>query len=397
MRLPEREGAGVNLADFIEANIEPLCKDWMAFARTRGEEGEAMNAYQLRDHAAQLLAEIVADMRAPMSAAHLQLRSLDAGPEQFESNGAASLHARQRIKHGFGMMQLVSEFRALRASVMRLWSQSKRTPAAQDLADMRRFNEALDLILADSVRAFMESVEQTQHLFMGILGHDLRGPLSAVMSGAELMLGQGEQQAPQARVLLRSAMQMKAILDDLMEFTGDKLGTSVPVRPEAASLDVLTQGMVDEMATIYPKRAFQVTAAGDLHGSWDVMRLRRVVANLLTNALKYGSGDQPIVIALNGELADTVSLSVHNLGPPIPAAMLDSLFEPLTTTAHADGTPQVAGANLGLGLYIVDRIVGAHGGRIEVSSSQQEGTRFLATLPRQARAGSGSGAGPAVV
>lgn len=374
----------MKLADFIEANIEPLCDDWIAFARTRGAEGEAMSAFQLRDHAAQLLAEIVADMRAPMSATELRLRSLDAGSEQFETDGAASLHARQRVKHGFGMMQLVSEFRALRASVMRLWSRSGHTPGVQDLPDMSRFNEALDQILADSVRAFVESVEQTQHLFMGILGHDLRGPLSAVMSCADLMLGQGEAQAPQARVLLRSAMQMKAILDDLMDFTGDNLGVSTPVRPQAASLDALAQDVVDEMATIYPKRAMQVLTVGDLHGSWDAMRLRRVIANLLNNALKYGSRDQPITIALNGLAADEVGLSVHNLGPPIPEAMLASVFEPLTTTAHADGTPQVAGANLGLGLYIVDRIVAAHGGRIEVSSSQQDGTRFLATLPRQA-------------
>ena len=122
----------------------------------------------------------------------MRLRSLDAGQEEFETDGAAGRHARQRVKHGFGMMQLVSEFRALRASVMRLWAQSGHTPGAQDLPDMSRFNEALDQILADSVRTFMESVEQTQHLFMGILGHDLRGPLSAVMSCAELMLGQGK-------------------------------------------------------------------------------------------------------------------------------------------------------------------------------------------------------------
>ncbi|MDL5364556.1 HAMP domain-containing sensor histidine kinase [Xanthomonas sp. NCPPB 2654] len=376
----------MKLADFIEANIEPLCRDWMAFARTRGEQGEAMTPYQLRDHAAQLLAEIVADMRAPMSAAQRRLRSQDAGPEVFEAEGAASLHARQRVKHGFGMVQLVSEFRALRASVMRLWGNSEHTPGVQDLPDMSRFNEALDQILADSLRAFMESMEQTRHLFMGILGHDLRGPLSTVMSCAELMLGQGPERAPQAHVLMRSAAQMKAILDDLMEFTGDNLGVAVPVRPEAASLERLTREVVDEMAAIYPKSPVQVSAAGDLHGSWDTMRLRRVVANLLTNALKYGSRDQPISIVVNGERADEVSLSVHNEGPPIPAEMLDSLFEPLTTTAEADGAPQVAGANLGLGLYIVDRIVRAHGGRIDVSSSQQDGTRFLVTFPRQALA-----------
>lgn len=376
----------MKLADFIEANIEPLCDDWIAFARSRGAEGEAMSTYQLRDHAAQLLAEVVADMRAPMSATELRLRSLDAGSERFETDGAAGLHARQRIKHGFGVMQLVSEFRALRASVMRLWGRSEHTPGVQDLPDMSRFNEALDQVLADSVRAFMDSVGQTQNLFMGILGHDLRGPLSAVTSCAELMLGQGDAQAPQARVLLRSAMQMKAILDDLMDFTGDKVGVSTPVRPETTNLETLAQEVVDEMAMIYPKRAIQVTTVGDVHGSWDVMRLRRVIANLLNNALKYGSRDQQITIALSGLAADEVGLSVHNLGPPIPETMLASLFEPLTTTADADGTPQVAGANLGLGLYIVDRIVAAHGGRIEVSSSQQDGTRFLVTLPRQAAA-----------
>lgn len=375
----------MNLADFIEANIEPLCRDWVAFARTRGEEGEAMTTYQLRDHAAQLLAEIVEDMRAPLSATQQRLRSRDAGPETFQAEGAASLHARQRAQHGFGMVQLVSEFRALRASVLRLWKQSGHTPGPQDLPDMTRFNEALDQILADSLRAFMESMDQTRHLFMGVLGHDLRGPLSTIMSCAELMLG-GEGRVPQAQVLLRSAQQMKAILDDLMEFTGENLGVINSVRPEAAVLDALVREVVGEMAAIYPKPAVQLSVSGDMHGSWDAMRLRRVVANLLTNAMKYGDGAAPITIALTGTRAEEVAVAVHNMGPPIAAERLDSLFEPLTTTASLDGTPQLAGANLGLGLYIVDRIVHAHGGRVEVTSSTQHGTRFVATLPRQAQA-----------
>jgi signal transduction histidine kinase len=140
---------------------------------------------------------------------------------------------------------------------------------------------------------------------------------------------------------------------------------------------------LQEIDAITPGRVLQLTVLGDLQGEWDARRLHQALSNLVFNALKYGFPSSPVRVILDGTRADEVLLAVENHGKPIPADLLPSLFDPLVRASsdEEDADSQVAGANLGLGLYVVREIALAHGGTVEVSSDE-DATRFELRLPR---------------
>jgi signal transduction histidine kinase len=140
--------------------------------------------------------------------------------------------------------------------------------------------------------------------------------------------------------------------------------------------------VVDEIKAAHPRRTIQVDARGTLQGEWDCARMTQVLANLIRNSLEHGS--ERSVVAINVQGADEeVTIAVHNRGPAIPAEQLNGIFNPMksreATGSSAGGGPS---GNLGLGLYIAERIVNAHGGRIDVESSEELGTTFTVHLPR---------------
>jgi signal transduction histidine kinase len=84
-------------------------------------------------------------------------------------------------------VQMVSEFRALRASVIRLWSAQPRAAVPSPLSELIRFNEAIDQILAESVNRYASDMERSRELLLAVLGHDLRNPLSSIRMSAEVL------------------------------------------------------------------------------------------------------------------------------------------------------------------------------------------------------------------
>jgi len=216
-----------------------------------------------------------------------------------------------------------------------------------------------------------------------MLGHDLRGPLSTIASSATLEVRTRPNDSQRAAMILRSVAQMKALLDDLVEYTRHRLGSGLAIAPVALQLDHFARNTLDEIDAISSGRVLELQVEGDLQGKWDARRLHQALSNLVFNALKYGLPSAPIRISLDGTREDAVVLAVENTGDPIPQGLLPTLFDPLVRASGNDGggDSQVAGANLGLGLYVVREIAKAHGGTVEVTSNDST-TRFELRLPR---------------
>ena len=228
-------------------------------------------------------------------------------------------------------------------------------------------------------REIEETARFREH-FVGVVGHDLRNPLTAILTSAQLLLRYGRLDDPQARVVNRiaaSAGRMARMIADLLDFARTRLGGGIPIRTERIDLGALTGQMVEELIVAHPARTVRIDAQGDLWGNWDAGRMEQVVSNLVANALQHGPEDGEVTVTLRGEPA-VVILSTHNGGPPIPRDILPHVFEP-----GRRGDP--ASGGLGLGLFIVEQIVLAHGGSLEARSWEQEGTTFTAVLPRKAR------------
>lgn len=374
----------MRLPSFIDSHLDAILLDWVAFARCQLPAAADIDEVGLLDHGKQILQKILADMHRPEDDDHQQAKSEG---QRDTAAGLANVpsrsHARQRERQGFEVEQMVAEYRALRATVLRLWAAHSDAIQVQDLEDVTRFNEAVDQAMAESLAAFVVEVNKTHDLFLGMLGHDLRGPLSTISGYAALTLRNRPEEASSLAVVQRSVAQMKALLDDLVEYTRHRLGSGLSVDPAPLQLDKFAHNTLQEIEAISPSRTLTLTSEGDLHGEWDARRLHQALSNLVFNALKYGFPDAPVRVRLDGNLEAEVVLTVENDGKPISPAMLPRLFDPLV---RADGDEvsedsQVAGANLGLGLYVVREIATAHGGTVEVRSDASS-TCFELRLPR---------------
>lgn len=211
--------------------------------------------------------------------------------------------------------------------------------------------------------------------FLGILAHDLRGPLNAIKLGAAAIKS-GAEPTRVARQIGSAADRMDRLIGQLLDFARSRGDGRIPIVRKSVDLGRVCRDVVAEVRAGHPGSQVVIDTRGDLVGDWDPDRLGQVVANLVSNALHHGSPGMPVYVAAHDQGGE-VTLSVHNKGPAIPSDRLARIFEPFErgTTSARDG--------LGLGLFIVRAIVASHGGVIEVRSTPDEGTTFTVALRRQ--------------
>ncbi len=365
----------MTLADFIERNRETILAEWVAFAGTMLPAADDMVASELRDHAPKILEAISKDLRSRQSREAQYEKSQGRAPVVEDApDTAAEIHAVLRARSGFDINQLVAEYRALRASVLRLWIDNG-TIDRSSIDDMRRFNEAVDQAIAESVSHFHTEVETARNLLLGMLGHDMRSPLSTIVttaSGLQLM-DAGPVVSAAADRLVRGAQSLRSLLDDLIDFSRTRLGLGLRIAPVQVDLSQVISGELEQLRGAHPERSVHLTIEGDTAGQFDGRRVQQVLRNLVSNAMLYGAPAMPVRVMLRG-VPDAVHLVVANNGPTINDQTADEMFLALKRgSPHGDG--------LGLGLFIVTAITEAHKGKVTFSSLDGE-TSFDVQLPK---------------
>lgn len=219
--------------------------------------------------------------------------------------------------------------------------------------------------------------------FVGILGHDLRQPLSVIRFGAEMLAKQPNLSPRDVSVLERigrAGERMTRMIGDLLDFARGRQAGGIPVDRRPEDLFGVVRHLVSELESVHPDRTFRLSVSGDGTGEWDRDRMAQTIGNLLGNALTHGAPDAPIEVVLDAD-AERLRVEVKNQGPPIPEAAMGSLFDPYRRGREKRAEAKPSGG-VGLGLYIAREIIAAHGGRIEVESTADAGTTFRVLLPR---------------
>jgi signal transduction histidine kinase len=342
-----------------------------------------MDAMELRDHAEEMLRAIAADLASPQSEEQRDLKAIGKGPRAYEAT-PAEIHADTRLHSGFSLDQLVAEYRALRASVLRLWMKREKSATWFEVEDLTRFNEAVDQALCESTARYSRKLQQAQDIFVGVIGHDLRAPLQSINLGAEFMM-RTEANPNLVQLgsrLFNSANRMSAILDNLIDFTKSRTG-GIQLHRIQVDLAEIAEQVIDEFRFSNPNRTIRLDISGKTDGQFDQSRIGQVLQNLISNALQYGTTDTEVTVFVSGNKTETM-LTVHNHGKPVEKKEQQHIFDPLRRYTRNHQDEHSTGKNLGLGLFIVKEIVSAHYGTVGLTSSPMEGTTFTIRLPKSA-------------
>ena len=240
-----------------------------------------------------------------------------------------------------------------------------------------------DITRAKEAEAEMRARIEFEQQLIGIVSHDLRNPLNTIALGANILLkreGLDTASTSTVRRVLTAAERAGRMIHDLLDFTLIRMRGELPIQPRAADLRGIASQVCEELAPVHSERVLDLRAPRPVPLVCDPDRVAQLVGNLVGNALAYSPKDTPVTVELTSD-GEEALLAVHNYGTPIPADRLTELFKPL-----ARGTNQVdrQTRSIGLGLFIAQSIVTAHHGRIDVTSSQEDGTRFVVRFPRLA-------------
>ncbi len=301
--------------------------------------------------------------------------------------GVPTTHAKQRLKHAYQLAQLVSEFRVLRATILLMLFRTEAeeqagidTKASMErrVIELARLNAGLDQAISDSVEYFVNERERIRERFIGVLSHDLRTPLSAILMSADHMLRSGQLQPGHDRAvgrIARGAARMNRMVRDLLDLARGRLGDGIPITRARMDMGEVCRTVIDDVSISNPGRQLTVDTGEALWGEWDHDRALQAVGNVVANALQYGRDPVTVTATCVG---DDVVVAVSNHGDPIPDDHRAKLFDPFQRGEAEFGNKE----GLGLGLYIVSEIMRAHGGTVAVVSSRERGTTFTLTWPR---------------
>ncbi len=371
----------MRLSTFIREHMDEILVEWDSYALTMTPAADSMSFRELRDHAGSMLHEIARDLGSAQTVGEQFQKSQ--GTEDNGISSAAAKHGSMRHGDQFTLLQLSAEFRALRATVLRMWLPLIEKNTSQTLDDVVRFNEAIDQAFAESIVSYSSRTEQARDMYDAILGHDLRGPLAAItMAGALLakpLTNSGT--ARVAETVTRSARFMSAMVDDLLALSRIKLAKGIHINRGAVDIGMLCEAAVEDARAMHPLCRYETVIEGRRDADLDAVRMHQLLVNLLGNAGQHGAAGHPIQVRASGSEAE-VFFSVSNKGRRMREETLRTIFEPMTQLGTDDHESAPGKTSLGLGLHIAREIALAHHGNITATSTD-ECTTFTVHLPRE--------------
>lgn len=369
----------MRLGEYILRDMDLILHRWDVPATNGIRASQRVVQGSLRDLARRILQTIVADLDRPQTIEELTGRSIAAVPAAADGRPtAAQAHALLRAESGCTIDQLVFEYRAMRASVLRGWIEACQ-PEPPLVEDIIRFDQAVDEALGESVRLFSAHVSRARSLTLGMLSHDMRSPLATVRVTARTLqrLHANADVDRAAQLLIRSGSRMQKLLDEQIDFSRMELGLGIGVKPHDVDLGPVCTQELEQIGAAHAERPLHLEVTGDCSGTWDSGRFQQMLNNLVVNAVQYGEPREAIHVALRGAAQD-VRLTVANAGETIDAETLAHIFEPMRR-GRAGAARHDSG--LGLGLYIASEIAKAHGGAIAAESKGRQ-TVFTVRLPK---------------
>ena len=322
----------MELAAFIRSNEDVIVEEWEAFAHAYVHSAAHMDRSALRDHIKGLLRFIADDLETPETERERSEKAKGQGPKAGGAvDSAAETHAALRFTGGFDTIEMISEFRALRASVIKLWrSEWAKADASDILPDLLRFDEAIDQVMTESLGRFTQKLTRSGGLFVGTLVHDFRNPLAAVHNSAQALLARrklDDEQVGLVSQIETSTSLVNQLVSDLIDAVRIRLLEDLPIASARMDIGTVVREAAEEAQAAHPDRRISIETSGDLEGDWDRARVGQVLSNLISNAVLRGLKTSAIDVAAKGAVHEVV-LSVRVEGAISPDAIA-TVFDPV--------------------------------------------------------------------
>ncbi|HEY9853882.1 MAG TPA: HAMP domain-containing sensor histidine kinase [Leptolyngbyaceae cyanobacterium] len=316
------------------------------------------------------LNQLVDDLSNTIDRTSAQIASDDV-----ESTRIGKKHGYERAGYAdYSMSQLIFEYHILRQVIFQVLEEE----APLEVRDRDIIIGSIEQAVNDSATQFSETLRDIQELFMVTLTHDLRSPINVVKMGTQLTLRRleaGDTHAAVATRMLSAIDRLDSMIQNLLDASRLRTGQSLKLKLEECDLDLLVQDLMEDLSFAYGGR-FVVVSNSGIRTYCSHKEMRRVIENLVVNAVKYGAPDTLITITLQ-QTETQISLTVHNEGNPIALDAQSILFQQFRRTTSAEDQ-----TGWGLGLFLAKSIIEAHQGTIEVESEEGKGTSFIIKLPK---------------
>ena len=351
----------MRLPTFIIENIDRIIAEWrsMALPSTSPLEGQAK----------QFLMAVAADV--------------ESGATRSTSSAAVTVRTVLRNAPDFNVEQMGEALRLLRSAVPAVWKPSD----GQGPDELQRFHEAIDFAVGEVIAQHALQVERTRSLFLGMLGHDLRTPLSAIHMACQYLTRNDVPEERKRETVVRvsrCAATMEGMVRDVLDFARSRLGKSMAITKKDADIAATCREALEDARAEHPRCEFHFDASGDLHAAADLARLRQALHNLLDSAARNGARGMPIQFTVSGIDVEAIVFQVKCEGYVVSADTLRAMFDPIAQLAIVGANPDSnPPANLGLEMFIAREILRTHGGSVEVTSSDGGAAVFEARLPRR--------------
>ncbi|WP_261226082.1 sensor histidine kinase KdpD [Ancylothrix sp. D3o] len=295
--------------------------------------------------------------------------------DEIESTRIGKLHGHERAGYAdYSLTQLIFEYHILRQVIFQVLEEE----APLGVRERDIIIDSIEQAVNDAATQFSKTLRDIQELFIVTLTHDLRGPINVVKMGTQLImrrLERGDTHIDVAARMINSIDRLDSMIQNLLDASRLRAGQGLKIEFEECYLDKLVHEVVEDLNFTYGKR-FVVVSDSNIKSYCSRKEIRRVIENLVINAVKYGDPSTPITLTLQ-QFETQICLTIYNEGDPIAPDAQSILFQQFRRTTSAEEQ-----TGWGLGLFLVKSIIEAHQGTIEVESEEGKGTSFIVKLPR---------------
>lgn len=360
-------------AERLQKNIDKILITWEERVNREVAAAHHQQTKALRNSLPEYLKQLVDALSNTIDRTAARERS-----DKIDSTRIGKKHGEDRAgSKNYTINQLITEYHILRQVLCDVLEEEAPLSEVEREVIVCSIEQAVN----DAATEYSEILKGVKERISNTLAHDLRNPLTSTKISAELILRKlapDDSLVPKMKLIINNMNRLDQMIVGLLDANRLEAGQSMAIEVKLCDFEGIIREVIDELSLSYPD-CFKLQTKGKCEGYWDESGLRRMVENLLTNAIKYGDVLTTIEISLSQD-KNSAELSVHNFGKAIPAEDIPILFEPYRRLKSSKDKK-----GWGLGLTMVKGMVDAHHGSITVESDETKGTTFKIKLPRDAR------------